>query len=81
MVGDNRCRLRQIREATGLETVVLSGGVFMNALLTRETVERLERYGFRALSPSPGSAQRRRLEPRPTRYRSSLRADQLKGDD
>ncbi len=31
----------------GLRTVVLSGGVFMNALLTAATVARLERAGFR----------------------------------
>jgi hydrogenase maturation protein HypF len=37
----------RIRQATGLGVVVLSGGVFLNALLTREAVERLAREGFR----------------------------------
>jgi hydrogenase maturation protein HypF len=37
----------QLAEASGLSTVVLSGGVFMNALLTAETVARLTRDGFR----------------------------------
>jgi hydrogenase maturation protein HypF len=36
----------RIRRATGLETVVLSGGVFMNALLTQETKARLSGEGF-----------------------------------
>ena len=35
-----------IRTATGLEEVVLSGGVFMNALLTSESVARLSEQGF-----------------------------------
>lgn len=39
------CQL--IREETGLEAVVLSGGVFMNALLTRETAARLAEDRFR----------------------------------
>jgi hydrogenase maturation protein HypF len=38
----------RIREWTGLEAVVLSGGVFLNALLTAEVTERLTRDGFRA---------------------------------
>jgi len=37
---------RKIREATGENSVVLSGGVFMNALLAVEVVERLNREGF-----------------------------------
>jgi hydrogenase maturation protein HypF len=37
----------QLRQATGLEAVVLSGGVFLNALLTQETSGRLQRAGFR----------------------------------
>jgi hydrogenase maturation protein HypF len=37
----------RLREATGIETVVLSGGVFLNALLTREVNTRLNRDGFR----------------------------------
>jgi hydrogenase maturation protein HypF len=36
----------RLRRTTGLETVVLSGGVFLNALLTREVVERLGVEGF-----------------------------------
>lgn len=36
----------RIRTATGLAEVVLSGGVFMNALLTSESVERLTEQGF-----------------------------------
>ncbi len=37
---------KSIRNSAGLTTVVLSGGVFMNALLSREVAERLERSGF-----------------------------------
>lgn len=38
----------RLREAAGLQVVVLSGGVFMNALLLREAVARLTADGFRA---------------------------------
>jgi hydrogenase maturation protein HypF len=37
----------RLAEETGLSKVVLSGGVFMNVLLTTETVARLTRDGFR----------------------------------
>jgi hydrogenase maturation protein HypF len=37
----------QLRQATGLEVVVLSGGVFMNVLLTQEASGRLRGAGFR----------------------------------
>src|SRR5262249_13185601 len=37
----------RLRQATGREGVVLSGGVFMNALLTREARGVLQRAGFR----------------------------------
>jgi hydrogenase maturation protein HypF len=37
----------RLRKATGLGAVVLSGGVFLNALLTREVHARLSREGFR----------------------------------
>jgi hydrogenase maturation protein HypF len=37
----------RLRQTTGLAAVVLSGGVFLNALLTRETNARLRRAGFR----------------------------------
>jgi hydrogenase maturation protein HypF len=37
----------RLREETGLHAVVLSGGVFMNALLTCEVTERLNDAGFR----------------------------------
>jgi hydrogenase maturation protein HypF len=37
----------RLRERTGLSVVALSGGVFLNALLTRGVVRRLERDGFR----------------------------------
>lgn len=36
-----------LRDATGIGAVVLSGGVFLNALLTHEVVARLDRDGFR----------------------------------
>lgn len=36
----------RIREATGLSVAVLSGGVFLNGLLTAEVLARLERDGF-----------------------------------
>jgi len=36
----------RIRDQSGLGRVVLGGGVFMNALLTRETIVRLESDGF-----------------------------------
>ena len=38
----------RLRDATGLGTVVLSGGVFLNALLTGEVHARLQGLGFRA---------------------------------
>jgi hydrogenase maturation protein HypF len=38
---------RRLREQTGLDGVVLSGGVFMNALLLAEAAERLRADGFR----------------------------------
>ena len=37
----------EIRNRTSWETVVLSGGVFLNVLLTREVMARLESEGFR----------------------------------
>ncbi len=37
----------RLRSRTGLGAVVLSGGVFLNALLLGEAIERLERDGFR----------------------------------
>jgi hydrogenase maturation protein HypF len=45
-VVDTVCR--RIREASGVETVVLSGGVFLNAILAGEVAERLARADFRA---------------------------------
>jgi hydrogenase maturation protein HypF len=38
-----------LRARTGLSTVALSGGVFLNALLTTLCVDRLQRTGFRVL--------------------------------
>jgi hydrogenase maturation protein HypF len=38
-----------LREATGLETAALSGGVFQNLLLLERTVSGLEQAGFRVL--------------------------------
>ena len=38
-----------LRDATGLEVVALSGGVFQNLLLLERTVTGLERTGFRVL--------------------------------
>jgi hydrogenase maturation protein HypF len=38
---------QQLRQSSGVETVTLSGGVFLNALLTQEACERLRRDGFR----------------------------------
>jgi hydrogenase maturation protein HypF len=40
---------RRLREATGLEVVALSGGVFQNLLLLARVVAGLEGLGFRAL--------------------------------
>ncbi len=40
---------RLLRDGTGLDTVALSGGVFLNAVLTTLCVDRLERNGFRVL--------------------------------
>jgi hydrogenase maturation protein HypF len=37
----------RLRQATGLGVVVLSGGVFLNALLSAEVSARLESAGFR----------------------------------
>jgi hydrogenase maturation protein HypF len=39
---------RRLRDATAVSTVVLSGGVFLNALLADDVTERLTRAGFRA---------------------------------
>lgn len=41
---------RRVREARGLTTVALSGGVFQNALLTEQTLRGLEGSGFRVLT-------------------------------
>lgn len=41
---------RQVRDEWGLREVVLSGGCFQNALLTRRTVEALTTDGFRVLT-------------------------------
>jgi hydrogenase maturation protein HypF len=38
---------RRLRQSTGLAAVVLSGGVFLNALLTQEASARLAEEGFR----------------------------------
>jgi hydrogenase maturation protein HypF len=38
---------QRLRETTGLDVVVLSGGVFLNALLTSEVSSRLRHDGFR----------------------------------
>jgi hydrogenase maturation protein HypF len=38
-----------VRRTTGLDAVALSGGVFLNALLTREVTARLTGDGFRVL--------------------------------
>jgi hydrogenase maturation protein HypF len=40
----------QLRETTGIDQVVLSGGVFQNCLLTEMTVARLTGSGFRTLT-------------------------------
>jgi hydrogenase maturation protein HypF len=39
----------RLREETGLNTVALSGGVFLNAIVLAESSERLTRDGFRVL--------------------------------
>jgi hydrogenase maturation protein HypF len=43
---------QSLREATGLETVALSGGVFQNLLLLGRVTTGLERRGFRVLTHS-----------------------------
>lgn len=40
-----------IRQSTGVDCVVLSGGVFQNALLLQRVVPRLKSHGFRVLVP------------------------------
>jgi hydrogenase maturation protein HypF len=50
----------RIREDVGLNAVTLSGGVFMNSILTRELTARLTQHGFRAylhreVPPNDGS--------------------------
>jgi hydrogenase maturation protein HypF len=40
---------QRLREASGLEEVVLSGGVWQNLILLRDTTARLERAGFQVL--------------------------------
>jgi hydrogenase maturation protein HypF len=47
----------RLREESGIDAVALSGGVFLNALITSETVTRLSGDGFRVYrhrSVSPG---------------------------
>ena len=66
---DHRRRLSRLRQTTGIGAVVLSGGVFMNALLTREAMQRLARRRLPRLSSSSGAAQRRRPEPGPAGHR------------
>jgi hydrogenase maturation protein HypF len=39
----------RLRTATAINTVALSGGVFLNVLLTRLAVDRLQDRGFRVL--------------------------------
>jgi hydrogenase maturation protein HypF len=56
IVADVCCRLR---DQTGMNLVALSGGVFLNALLSREVFERLVQAGFqvcthRQVSPGDG---------------------------
>lgn len=41
----------RLRDKSGLETVVLGGGVFLNALLSREVGKRLSEKGFRTYRP------------------------------
>jgi hydrogenase maturation protein HypF len=41
----------QLAEAAGLQTAVLSGGVFQNRLLLERTATALERAGLRVLVP------------------------------
>jgi hydrogenase maturation protein HypF len=50
---------RRIAQATGIRTVVLSGGVFLNALLTCEVVarlghDRLQVYRHHLVPPNDG---------------------------
>ena len=54
----------QLRDHTGLDRVVLSGGVFMNLLLVREVIRAAGGRGISGVSPSPGAAERRRAESR-----------------
>ena len=46
-----RLGCERVREQTGLMTVALSGGVFMNALLVTHAEEALRGAGFRVLIP------------------------------
>jgi hydrogenase maturation protein HypF len=49
LAGATVAACQALREATGLETVALSGGVFQNLLLLDRTVTTLEQSGFRVL--------------------------------
>jgi hydrogenase maturation protein HypF len=49
LAGATVAACRTLREATGLEAVALSGGVFQNLLLLERTVAGLEQAGFRVL--------------------------------
>src|SRR5262249_52996512 len=53
----------RLRAATRIGTVVLSGGVFLNALLTREASARLAGHGVSGPRPCLVPPQRRRLRP------------------
>ena len=59
----------RLRQRTGLDAVVLSGGVFLNALLTTEVDRPARTRGLPGLPASPGAARRRRAEPGPARRR------------
>ena len=53
-----------LRERTGCGTVALSGGVFLNVLLTVVLRRRLRQRRVRGAAPPQGPAERRRARPR-----------------
>ena len=67
---------RRLGERTGIESVALSGGVFMNALLAAETAAALLGRGLARLSASSGATGRWRLVSGPVGHRGRQTARQ-----
>jgi hydrogenase maturation protein HypF len=74
----------RLRKATGLDAVVLSGGAFLNALLTSEVVGRLGEDGFRVyrhrfVPPNDGGLSLGQLAIAAGRAHTALSSEQVQG--